>query len=648
VPQRLALIIAVSTYEDPKFQPLPAATADAKALSGVLSNPEIGSFVVTPAVDITAERLRVVLEDFFESAQHEDTLFLHLSCHGVKKIGELYFAGSNTEFDRIKSTGVSAQFINQLMDESKSTRIIASLDCCFSGAFVKGFSSRGTDESVSLESFENGRGTYVISASTSIQYAYEGDKLAEESPRPAVFTGAMVEGLQSGDADTNRDGFITPQELYDYVYAEVRKITVEQTPTIANHNVRGTVVIARSPVAATADAPDPEAERVLPVLPTVKPLATPSKISPSLGHLTLSFSGQGKWATSFALGALQTMQHLGLYDQATRVNAVSSGGVPSFVDVVAKQSFPDQRTLREQSWQEDQLLSAAQELASTRLRFSALLPATLALIKNTVPLVLALAALGGVVGFASRWLRLLTVTPSGLQLASWEIRVAGAGVILVASIDLLRRGWQSTRYATANLDEELLYFRRLIMRATVSFTFFLIVLPGATVVLEHLTQSGGLGAPTTRALIDLGLVRATVCGDRSIFADKACSYQLGKLPLTNIPLAVAMCVVLFYVLVLLAVNLPNGGHRAVVAIVKVVGVAICGSHSSLGEHRYTVCVALCGYAAIVLESNSGIHRHMLPSSRHPANRRRGPLFKHGVLPAAPCPGGTDLHSQWRG
>lgn len=575
MPQRLALIIAVSTYEDPKFQPLPAATADAKALSEVLSNPEIGSFVVTHAVDITAERLRVVLEDFFEDAQHEDTLFVHLSCHGVKKIGELYFAGSNTEFDRIKSTGVSAQFVNQLMGESKSTRIIASLDCCFSGAFVKGFSSRGTDQSVSLESFENGRGTYVISASTSIQYAYEGDELAAESPRPAVFTGAMVEGLQSGDADTNRDGFITPQELYDYVYAEVRKITVEQTPMIANHNVRGTVVIARSPVTATADAPDPEFERVIPVLPTAKPLATPSKISPSLGRLTLSFSGNGKWATSFALGALQTMQRLELYDQATRVNAVSSGGVPSFADAVAKQSIPNLRTLKEQSWQEDQLLSAAEELASKRLRFPALLPATLALIKNTIPLVLALAAFGSIVGFASRWLGILEVTPNGLQLASWVVGVAGAGLILFAGIDLLRRGWQSTRYATESIDEFLLILRRLTMRLTVFFTFSLIVLPGSTVLLERLTQSGRIGAPTARAFIDLRLVRETVCGDRGMIAHSTCSYQFGKLPLTNIPLAVATCVVLFYALVLLAINLPDGRSRAIVVIAKVVGLAIC-------------------------------------------------------------------------
>ena len=183
------------------------------------------------------------------------------------------------------------------------------------------------------------------------------------------------------------------------------------------------------------------------------------------------------------------------------------------------------------------------------------------------------------------------------------------------------------------------------MRLTVFFTFSLIVLPGSTVLLERLTQSGRIGAPTARAFIDLRLVRETVCGDRGMIAHSTCSYQFGKLPLTNIPLAVATCVVLFYALVLLAINLPDGRSRAIVVIAKVVGLAICILTALLASTVVVSALLFGRDPAIVLESNSGIHHHMLPSSPDQGSRRFGPLLSYGLLSAAPCPGVADLYTQ---
>ena len=66
-----------------------------------------------------------------------------------------------------------------------------------------------------------GRGRAVITASSAMEYAFEGDRLADDQPRrPSVFTSALVEGLATGDADRDEDGWISLDELYDYVFEQ--------------------------------------------------------------------------------------------------------------------------------------------------------------------------------------------------------------------------------------------------------------------------------------------------------------------------------------------------------------------------------------------------------------------------------------------
>jgi hypothetical protein len=42
-----------------------------------------------------------------------------------------------------------------------------------------------------------------------MEYAFEGDELGDDQQgRPSVFTSALVEGLASGDADQDEDGWV--------------------------------------------------------------------------------------------------------------------------------------------------------------------------------------------------------------------------------------------------------------------------------------------------------------------------------------------------------------------------------------------------------------------------------------------------------
>ncbi|MFD0318744.1 hypothetical protein [Streptomyces flavalbus] len=140
------------------------------------------------------------------------------------------------------------------------------LDCCYGGAFSQGPTSvRAAADAHVLDSFagENlggGRGWAVITASNSMEYAFEGSDLAEGSaprPRPSLFTHAVVQGLATGEADLDQDGLVALDELYEYVFDHVRQQNPNQTPS-RTVDMQGDMYLARSHRRRITPAPVPE------------------------------------------------------------------------------------------------------------------------------------------------------------------------------------------------------------------------------------------------------------------------------------------------------------------------------------------------------------------------------------------------------
>jgi lectin family protein/caspase domain-containing protein len=256
--KRSALIVASYDYEDPGLRLLRAPARDAEALAGVLQDPEIGDFEVRTVLNEPAHVVNLAVEEFFAERGPEDLLVLHFSCHGLKdETGELYFAAADTKLRRLGATAVSADFVNRRMSRSRSRRIVLLLDCCYAGAFERGMMARA-DKAVHLEEQFGGRGRAVITASGAMEYAFEDAELTASSElRPSVFTRALVEGLETGDADRDQDGQIGLDELYDYVYDRVQEVTPNQTPGKWTFAIQGELFIARrrSPVAKPAPLP---------------------------------------------------------------------------------------------------------------------------------------------------------------------------------------------------------------------------------------------------------------------------------------------------------------------------------------------------------------------------------------------------------
>ncbi|MFE2753900.1 caspase family protein [Actinosynnema sp. NPDC059335] len=269
---RLALVVANGAYEDAKLRALRAPAADAELLASVLRDERIGDFQVSTLFDEPAAVVAEEVEGFFADRRRDDLLLLYLSCHGVKDPdGRLYFAVRNTKLHRLAATGVSAQFVNEQMNRSRSRRIVLLLDCCYSGAFTR-LGSKSTYDVHVRERFD-GHGRAVLTASNAMEYAFEGEQLSLDAAAPSVFTAAVVRGLRTGAADRDGDGRVSVHDLYEYVYDSVQEHTTgTQTPGMFA-SLHGSIYLARDPRAGAGTSldPDPGTPRPGPALVPVEP-----------------------------------------------------------------------------------------------------------------------------------------------------------------------------------------------------------------------------------------------------------------------------------------------------------------------------------------------------------------------------------------
>jgi formylglycine-generating enzyme required for sulfatase activity len=135
------------------------------------------------------------------------------------------------------------------------------LDCCFSGAFAEGMGAKSIltedisaelqgqlgmeqrepltmkgvavetaasrlDDALPDDSLERG-GRVVLASSTEKQQSFE-----ERGSEISVYTKYLVQGLETGAADTNQDGEIWAQELHEYAKQQVKKALPAMEPEI--------------------------------------------------------------------------------------------------------------------------------------------------------------------------------------------------------------------------------------------------------------------------------------------------------------------------------------------------------------------------------------------------------------------------------
>jgi uncharacterized caspase-like protein len=245
---KIALLIGVSEYEQ-GLNALPSAVNDVTAMRQVLTNPNMGGFAGA-AVTVLRNPNRQTMEDaiytLFANRQKEDLVLLYFSGHGVvDDSGEFYFASRNTcknlQGKLVPTSAVAIHPVQRWMEQSRSQHKVIILDSCFSGAFAKGVKAKDSG-SVNPERFLGGKGTAILTASTSTQYA-----LTQEGFDLSIYTHYLVEGIRTGGADQDDDGFITMEELHTYASSKVKEAAPAMTPEFYPVKEGYKILLAKSP-----------------------------------------------------------------------------------------------------------------------------------------------------------------------------------------------------------------------------------------------------------------------------------------------------------------------------------------------------------------------------------------------------------------
>ena len=143
-------------------------------------------------------------------------------------------------------TAVESGWLADRLEECPAARQVVILDCCFGGRPVP-----GTELRLGGRLAGHGRGRAVLAASW----------VAEESPEggvssPSVFTRFLAQGLRTGAADADRDGYISVDDAYNYAYEEAMASGAGQTPQRYVSGGEGTLWLARNPAPGLLDAGD--------------------------------------------------------------------------------------------------------------------------------------------------------------------------------------------------------------------------------------------------------------------------------------------------------------------------------------------------------------------------------------------------------
>jgi uncharacterized caspase-like protein len=261
---RSALLIAAGQFNDSRLQQLRSPAVDSPALAEVLADPEIGDYAVQVLQDPTVQDARLAIDEFFSVADREDLKVLYFAGHGLKdQAGRLYLAASDSRIDLLASTAISATFVSDAIAGCRARQVVLLLDCCFSGAFPAGMVARSAPTIDAAEQLA-GHDRVVITSSGAMEYSFEGDddpvRTGDVLPG-SVFTNTLVRGLRTGAADLNHDGIVDIEELYTYLYEEVRRIVPQQTPS-RNSSLSGKLVFARVPVPRPASGHEAQSSSV--------------------------------------------------------------------------------------------------------------------------------------------------------------------------------------------------------------------------------------------------------------------------------------------------------------------------------------------------------------------------------------------------
>lgn len=230
IKNRWAFLVGVNRYNEPRVDKLDFCVKDVQKLEKKLK--DLGYTVMCLHDDLESDSRRFPIHNNIEAelinlckmVDVDDLLLVYFACHG--KLGrdeQPMLIVRDTRLPTIEKTGLSLADIKKSMHSSKARRLVLTLDACHMGVET----GRGIDDPQFIQNaYELAEGFALIAASTAQQKALESPE-----KNSGVFTHYLIEGL-SGDADREKKGFVTVDDLKTYVLHSLRRWSIENDEVI--------------------------------------------------------------------------------------------------------------------------------------------------------------------------------------------------------------------------------------------------------------------------------------------------------------------------------------------------------------------------------------------------------------------------------
>jgi len=200
-----AVFVGVSEYEQP-YSNLTYCDSDAIEMYEMFKEytpPERMKLLTDKQA--THDSIVYYAKQLFLQAQPEDIVIFHFSGHGNK---DVFFAHDKVLYFRD---------LEEIFKECKADRKLIFADACFSGTLRQPGNKADSGNKTNSGNQNTEKGVLLFLSSRSDQSSSESSDIKE-----GVFTYFLLAGLR-GDADANKDRYITARELFDFVNPKVKE-----------------------------------------------------------------------------------------------------------------------------------------------------------------------------------------------------------------------------------------------------------------------------------------------------------------------------------------------------------------------------------------------------------------------------------------
>lgn len=222
-----AVVVGVSSYDH--MPVLRYTDDDAYRMYAFLKSPEGGALAdnqvrILVDEDATRENIKSAMRTIFGQAGPNDMILLYFSGHGLKdSFLPIDFNGYGNKLYHSE--------INDILKTSRARYKLCIADACHSGNLLAMKGAQSEVQQILSSYYQNlarsTPGTALIMSSKSNETSLESSGL-----RQGVFTHYLIRGLK-GEANTNRDNYVSITELFNFVQQNVRSYTSNrQSPVI--------------------------------------------------------------------------------------------------------------------------------------------------------------------------------------------------------------------------------------------------------------------------------------------------------------------------------------------------------------------------------------------------------------------------------